>query len=201
MKTSKKITAAILLFIALFVNISTTEAQINVLKVYPLSRSIGYERLLAPNISGNLTMKVLPNNFNLKDGEGNAVSWRSISISPEVRFYMKKDREKALAGFYLAPYLKAGFTTVEATVISENDLQEAAQFDGHTFGIGGTAGWQWVTPNGFSIGTAVGFGVSYFGLGDAEVTYSDGTTEQESFKNIGFGSGWPQFRLSIGYAF
>ncbi|MFT4760384.1 MAG: hypothetical protein ACI9XO_002746 [Paraglaciecola sp.] len=201
MKTIKIIILTAIFLFAFFANISTIQAQNNVLRVHPISGGIGYERLLAPNVSGSLTLKILPFGISFKDGDGNKISWKNYAISPEVRFYIKEDREKALAGFYLAPYLKAGLTTIEATVTSDNDLKQAARFNGHTFGIGATAGWQWVTPSGFSIGTAVGYGLSSFGLGDVEVTYSDGSTEKESFKNIGLGMGWPQLRFSLGYTF
>lgn len=201
MKNNKMVAATVALCFALLGNISTLTAQNNVLKVYPLSGKIGYERLLSPNISGNVSVKFLPFELGFKDDEGNKVSWKNYNISPEVRFYLKKDREKALAGFYLAPYVKAGWSTFEATVTSDSDLEEQAKFRGHTFGIGGTAGWQWVTPNGFSIGTAIGYGVSTFGLGEVNVTYSDGSTEKEKLTGLGFGLPLPQLRFSLGYAF
>jgi len=200
MKISKLFIVTALFVFAFLINTSTTLAQNNAIKVHPLSGTLSYERLFAPNISGNVAFKILPYGINLSVGD-NKLSWKNYSITPEIRFYMKEDRKRALAGFYLAPYLRAGKTIVEATVTSESDLKEVAEFTGSNFGIGATAGWQWVTPNGFTVGTAVGYGFSSFGLNNTEVTFSDGTTENVSFKGLGFGFGFPQLRFSLGYAF
>lgn len=201
MKTTKFATTTAIMLFAFFTNIASVFSQNNALKVHPFSGTISYERLFAPNISGNVAFKVLPYGGNLSFFNEYKLSWKSYSITPEIRFYMKEDRKKALAGFYLAPYVRAGKTTVKATVTGESDLKEVAEFTGRNFGIGGTAGWQWVTPNGFTIGTAIGYGFSSLGLKDADVTFSDGTTETVSFKGLGFGFGFPQLRFSIGYAF
>lgn len=200
MKNAKPFLLIILTFVAFLSVVTNSFAQKNAIKVHPLSGKIAYERLFTPNVSGQIAVKVLPISIPINDGDGK-IGIKDYSISPEVRFYLGKDREEKLAGFYIAPYLKGGLTEVQANVRSDSDLTEKAKFTGSTIGGGATIGWQWTLNSGFNIGTALGFGLSRFSFNDVEVEYADGNVEREELSGINLGGAWPQFRFSIGYAF
>lgn len=200
MKTIKMVLLTSLTFIAFFVATQSVQAQKNAIKIHPLSGKLAYERMFTPHVSGQIAIKVLPIFFKVNDGE-DRVGLANYTISPEVRFYLGKERETKLAGFYIAPYLKGGITELRGTVTSDTDLKEKVKFRGNTIGGGATVGWQWTMNNGFNIGTAVGYGFSRFTFDDVTVRYSDGTVEKEEFRGLNLGGAWPQFRFSLGYAF
>jgi len=201
MKTIQSVAATTVLLFALLFITTTAFSQQNALRVHPLSGKIAYERVFTPKISLSTTLKVLPSPINI-NLEGFKV--RNYNISPEVRFYIGKNREEVKpAGFYIAPYLRGEILKVDVETQSESDFTEEVKFKGNSLGGGFTLGYQWVTENGFNIGLAGGWGVSYFRFDDLKVTYEDGTTETEEFDGInpGIPLSLPQFRFSLGYAF
>lgn len=173
--------------------------QQNVIKVKPLSFELGYERALNHFISVQASARVLPFRIGF-DNDETTLSYNNYRIMPEVRFYLAS-REGAPEGFFLAPYAKAGITTVKAQTESESDLTARVKFRGNSLGAGATVGWQWITDSGFSIDTQFGWGINRLKFKDVAVTYEDGTTEVEKAPIGSFYTMLPRFSFSLGYAF
>ncbi len=202
MKTINKnifTTLAMSIFLALSLGVA---AQTNSLQIRPFATKISYERMVTPNISVGVSGKFFPSFLNIEsDNNKGSFRFNNFSLAPEVRFYLSKKNEGRPEGFYLAPFLKMGLVRVKTTTRSSSDLEEKAKFKGSSFSSGFVFGWQWITDKRFTIGTGLGWAYNRFNFRDLKVTYSDGTTETESFDNARLGYGLPVFRFSLGYAF
>lgn len=171
----------------------------NVIKVKPLSFELGYERALNDFMSVQVGARVLPFRLGF-DNDETSLSYNNYRIMPEVRFYLAS-RNGAPEGFFLAPYAKAGITTIKAQTQSDSDLTARVKFKGTSLGAGATLGWQWIADNGFSIDTQFGWGLNRLKFKDVAVTYEDGTVETEKSPIGSFYTMLPRFSFSIGYAF
>jgi hypothetical protein len=174
----------------------------NVIKVKPLSFEFGYERALNNFLSINTSARFLPIGIKAEGntGDGGEFSLNNYRIMPEARFYVAS-RQGAPRGFFMAPYVKAGLTTVKAETTSDTDLTAQVKFNGNSWGAGFTLGWQWITIGGFSIDTQFGWGYNSTSFKDVTVTYSDGTVEKEQAPIDNLKTTLPRFSFSIGYAF
>lgn len=205
MKAIKR-NSVITLFTFLLLGItSNLVAQKNVVKVHPLSLKLGYERMLTNNISLVGTAKFLPTTFSISNVEEVAdLKAQTYNFSPEMRFYFS-NKEEIPTGFYLASYLKGGYTTIKTTVTSNSDtnLESKVNFKGSMLGGGAMAGWQWMMGSNrrFVMTTAIGWGINRYNLGEIDVTYEDGTQERVKFKYANVWLGLPQLQFSLGYAF
>jgi|GEM_PF-6384438 len=202
MKTINEIllkTLILSIFLAITIGAS---AQKNSLQIRPFTTKISFEHMVTPNISVGATGKIFPVFLNLEsDNDKGSFRYNNFSVAPEVRFYLSKKNENRPEGFYLAPFIKMGLVRVKTTTRSNSDLEEKAKFKGSSFSSGFVFGWQWITHKKFTIGTSLGWAYTRFNLGDLKVTYSDGTTETETFDNARLEYGLPVFRFSLGYAF
>ncbi|MCB0566559.1 MAG: DUF3575 domain-containing protein [Phaeodactylibacter sp.] len=173
----------------------------NIIKVKPLTFEFGYERVLNDFLSVQATGRFLPIGIRGENGNGDAgLSLNNYRIMPEVRFYVA-GRKGAPQGFFLAPYLKAGLTTIKAETTSATDQTANVKFRGSSLGAGFTLGWQWVAQSGFSLDTQFGWGYNRNHFNDVTVTYSDGTREVEQAPIDNLTTMLPRFSFSIGYAF
>ena len=212
MKTFKEISKTCLGLMVLFCLATSGFAQQqgeqqvplqNILKFKPLSFEFGYERALGSQFSVQLATRILPFKISVDatDASGNgSLSLNEYQFTPELRFYVFK-KMGPLEGFFIAPHFKYGFMRLKGVAESNNDLRETVVFKGQKWGGGLTFGWQWVNYKGFSIDTQLGFGYTNRTYDDAEITYSDGTTEIErsGLENIAITA--PRVGFSIGYAF
>ncbi|MCO6489530.1 MAG: DUF3575 domain-containing protein [Phaeodactylibacter sp.] len=173
----------------------------NIIKVKPLSFEFGYERVLNNFMSLQATARFLPIGIKGENSDGDAgLGFNNYRIMPEARFYLAS-RKGIPQGFFLAPYLKAGLTTIKAETRSATDQAANVKFRGSSLGAGFTLGWQWVAQSGFSIDTQFGWGYNRNRFNDVEVTYSDGTREVEKAPIDNLTTMLPRFSFSIGYAF
>ena len=106
-------------------------AQRNVIKVNPLSLFVltgnaAYEHVLTPNVSlqlgGYYTGMKLDGNWL----QGNEVTYRGWSVTPEVRLYSFAKKE-APRGFYLAPFMRYRQFNVQGDLDFEFEGQTISQ--------------------------------------------------------------------------
>jgi hypothetical protein len=191
-----------LLSLGMVTNLSAQEEVLqveNLIKVKPLSFEFAYERLLNDFVSLQASARFFPVNISANDGEGD-VHYSNYRIMAEARFYVAS-RKGAPQGFFIAPYLKAGLTSLSAETESNTDLTSKVKFKGTSFGAGLTLGWQWVKKSGFSIDTQFGWGYTRTNFKDIKVRYSDGTSELERAPVDNLSITLPTISFSIGYAF
>ncbi|MBI9035626.1 MAG: DUF3575 domain-containing protein [Bacteroidales bacterium] len=170
-----------LLFVTLLIGgmISSTFAQQNVVKWYPLSLGsyslkFQYERNLAPQHSVALDVKyIMPLKLGsslyspfFKDVDFPTAKATGYSLSPEYRYYTKEISAGSLNyGFYLAPYLK--YTKIdlefEGNTLEGHDV--GVNLDYSAFGGGLGIGYQWVIDNKITVDWLIfGIGVSSYNI-------------------------------------
>jgi hypothetical protein len=171
----------------------------NVLKFKPFSFEFAYERALNKNFSIQVASRFLPIGIDVEDN-GESFRYNNYRIIPEARIFVA-NRKVAPEGFFIAPHLKFGYTTMKAEVESASDLTERVRFNGTHFGAGVTLGWQWIMKSGFSIDTQFGWGYTNTHFNDVKVRYSDGTSEIEAAPISDLTTYLPRIGFSIGYAF
>lgn len=117
------------------------QAQKNIIKVNPLSAfvltgNVQYERAITRHIS--FQMGVFHGRFGLpvpsfQGGEAR-ISYRSLGITPEVRFYLGGPNKRHMRGFFLAPYFRYRQFGLDIDVEYINDqnpeLNVSEQHDG-----------------------------------------------------------------------
>lgn len=168
----KKTILSILLLSAIF-SVKAQEAM-NAIKINPISAilrtgSIFYERKLNDGISAQLGLSI--SGLKLDN-----VKYQGFSITPEVRFYMKK---RAISGLYVAPYLRY-----------QNYQLSADDKKGTLSSIGGGAlvGRQWVFGSGFALDLFLG------------PSYNNGTYKNESGSKPNINSFLEGFGIRTGVA-
>jgi hypothetical protein len=160
-------------------NVKAQDARNNTIKVNPLSLflatgSVFYERKI--NESTSLQLGVAYTGVKLSD-----VKFEGVAITPEVRFYFN---QKALSGFYAAPFLRYQ----NFTVSDENSKGTLS-----TFGGGALIGRQWVFGSGFALDLFIG--PSYNG-GDVKVKEGDEIDTSASLAGFGVRTG-----IALGFGF
>ncbi|MDY0200898.1 MAG: DUF3575 domain-containing protein [Bacteroidales bacterium] len=159
---------------------SKVSEEKNVFKVNTLSLIVGtgsvfYERKFTENVSGQLGVAYL--NFGTKD-----TRFSGLILTPEVRFYPKKD---AIDGFYLAPYVRYQNFGLK------NDDDKATYSN---IGGGFAVGRQWITGSGFTMDLFFG---GHYGSGKIDVDPGD----EDSFSTEIFDGFGTRVGFAIGFAF
>jgi hypothetical protein len=152
--------------------------KINTLSLFLGTGSIFYERKISNLTSAQLGAAYLSYKF----GD---TRFSGLIITPEVRFYPKN---RAIDGFYVAPYLRYQKFSVKNTL----DNAEASLT---TTGGGMLIGRQWITKSGFTMDLF--FGAHYSGTSVS----SDSSNGIDSYdKNI-FSGFKPRVGFALGFSF
>jgi len=200
-QSMKTIATSLMTFILMFClnGLNGQEGSKNVLKFKPFTFEFAYERAINKNLSLQVATRFLPIGIDVED-DNDSFRYNNYRIVPEARIFIA-NRKEAPAGFFIAPHLKFGYTSMRAKVKSNTDLTERVRFSGTSVGAGITMGWQWVMESGFTIDTQFGWQLTSTHFNDVDVRYSDGRREIEEAPISDFTLYLPRIGFSIGYAF
>ena len=152
--------------------------KVNTLALFVLTGSVFYEREISDLNSLQLGVAYL--GYKISD-----TRFTGIILTPEVRFYVRKD---ALDGFYVAPYFRYqsfGYNNTESVETEKGSLT--------TYGGGVALGRQWIFAKGFVLDFFIG---GHYSGSSIDITSGSEPTNIAKFEGFRTRVG-----LNLGFAF
>ncbi len=197
----------ILTIFVLTISVSTLKAQhdikINALGLFFQDYGLGYEYIINESFSAGIfaNYSTFPYLLSVEDYfEGTAHTRNSLSVSPEVRYYLAPDfgADKRYIGAYFR-YKDVSWT--DLSYYNNTNTPALYNLDYSSIVLGMMTGQKWVTNSGIYFETLLGVGKAL----SSSTTFSDPAAEQYMEDNGGLSeysyvAGWDfRFQIAVGY--